>query len=243
MVEHFFVTTTHHWLLFFTNKGRVYRAKTYELPEATRNAKGQHVANILAFQPDEQIAQVIKMHGAKAAIQINHGGRKSSQQRAFRGNGPLTDRDIEALFAFLKTVKPVKAGPYANELGFPFNQRALLAAGYDPGPIDGVIREQTMRAVNAYQAAKGLPVATIARPFVHASRSAGTASAFDVGFESGKIIGRSTPLAIDLTIGSLKAPGWADVPISTVGRTWLTTSTKPAGPPSVHAASSSLGRA
>ena len=59
VVEHFFVTTTHHWLLFFTNKGRVYRAKAYELPEAGRDAKGQHVANLLAFQPDEQIAQVL----------------------------------------------------------------------------------------------------------------------------------------------------------------------------------------
>nr|WP_233149910.1 DNA gyrase subunit A [Kineosporia sp. A_224] len=59
VVEHFFVTTTHHWLLFFTNLGRVYRAKGYELPEAGRDAKGQHVANLLAFQPGEQIAQVL----------------------------------------------------------------------------------------------------------------------------------------------------------------------------------------
>ena len=59
IVEHFFVTTTHHWLLFFTNKGRVYRAKAYELPDAGRDARGQHVANLLAFQPDEQIAQVL----------------------------------------------------------------------------------------------------------------------------------------------------------------------------------------
>ena len=59
LVEHFFVTTTHHWILFFTNKGRVYRAKAHELPEANRNARGQHVANILAFQPDEHIAQVM----------------------------------------------------------------------------------------------------------------------------------------------------------------------------------------
>ena len=59
IVEHFFVTTTHHWLLFFTNKGRVYRAKTYELQEAGRDAKGQHVANLLAMQPDEEIAQIL----------------------------------------------------------------------------------------------------------------------------------------------------------------------------------------
>jgi DNA gyrase subunit A len=59
VVEHFFVTTTHHWLLFFTDRGRVYRAKAYEVQEAGRDAKGQHVANLLALQPDEQIAEVL----------------------------------------------------------------------------------------------------------------------------------------------------------------------------------------
>ncbi|MEU3463409.1 DNA gyrase subunit A [Streptomyces sp. NPDC006733] len=59
LVDHFFVSTTHHWLLFFTNKGRVYRAKAYELPDAGRDARGQHVANLLAFQPDEKIAQIL----------------------------------------------------------------------------------------------------------------------------------------------------------------------------------------
>jgi DNA gyrase subunit A len=61
LVSHFFVCSTHDWVLFFTNKGRVYRAKAYELPEANRAAKGQHVANLLAFQPDESIAQVIEI--------------------------------------------------------------------------------------------------------------------------------------------------------------------------------------
>ncbi len=67
LVEHFFVTTTHHWILFFTNKGRVYRAKAYQLPEAGRDARGQHVANLLAFQPDEQIAQVIDLRDYEVA--------------------------------------------------------------------------------------------------------------------------------------------------------------------------------
>jgi len=67
IVEHFFVTTTHHWLLFFTNKGRVYRAKAYQLPEAGRDARGQHVANLLAFQPDEEIAQVIDLRDYEVA--------------------------------------------------------------------------------------------------------------------------------------------------------------------------------
>src|SRR3954469_14143481 len=67
VVEHFFVTTTHHWLLFFTNLGRVYRAKGYELPEGGRDAKGQHVANLMAFQPGEEIAQVLDVPDYQAA--------------------------------------------------------------------------------------------------------------------------------------------------------------------------------
>jgi DNA gyrase subunit A len=67
VVEHFFVTTTHHWLLFFSTKGRVYRAKAYELQEAGRDAKGQHVANLLAMQPDEEIAQVLDIRDYAAA--------------------------------------------------------------------------------------------------------------------------------------------------------------------------------
>jgi len=53
VVDHFFLTSTHNWLLFFTNKGRVYRLKAYELPEGSRDSKGQHVANLLQFGPDE----------------------------------------------------------------------------------------------------------------------------------------------------------------------------------------------
>lgn len=61
VVEHFFVTTTHSWTLFFTNLGRVYRAKGYELQEAGRDAKGQHIANLLEFQGGEHIAQVMEL--------------------------------------------------------------------------------------------------------------------------------------------------------------------------------------
>ncbi|MEV5838033.1 DNA gyrase subunit A [Nocardia sp. NPDC052112] len=67
IVKHFFISSTHDWLLFFTNKGRVYRAKAYELPEASRTARGQHVANLLAFQPDEKIAQIIQIKGYEDA--------------------------------------------------------------------------------------------------------------------------------------------------------------------------------
>ena len=70
MVEHFFTTTSHHWLLFFTNLGRVYRAKAYELPDAGRDAKGMHVANIMAFQPGEEIAQVLAIRDYGSAAYL-----------------------------------------------------------------------------------------------------------------------------------------------------------------------------
>ncbi|MEV6416994.1 DNA gyrase subunit A [Kribbella sp. NPDC051718] len=60
-IGHFFATTNHHWMLFFTTKGRVYRAKVWQLPESARDAKGSHVAGLLSFQPDEEIAQVLTL--------------------------------------------------------------------------------------------------------------------------------------------------------------------------------------
>ncbi|MBK5217391.1 MAG: DNA gyrase subunit A, partial [Propionibacteriales bacterium] len=59
LVAQMFATTSHHWILFFTTAGRVYRTKAYQLPEAARDAKGGHVAGLLSFQPDEEIAQVL----------------------------------------------------------------------------------------------------------------------------------------------------------------------------------------
>ena len=67
VVDHFFVASTHDWLLFFTNQGRVYRAKVHELPDAGRDARGQHVANLMAFKQDEQIAQVLSLKDYQAA--------------------------------------------------------------------------------------------------------------------------------------------------------------------------------
>ena len=67
VVEHFIATTSHHWLLFFTTAGRVYRTKVYNLPEALRDAKGGHVAGLLSFQPDEQIAQVLAIRDYEQA--------------------------------------------------------------------------------------------------------------------------------------------------------------------------------
>jgi DNA gyrase subunit A len=90
IVEHFFVSSTHDWILFFTNKGRVYRAKAYELPEANRNARGQHVANLLAFQPDETIAEVIALKNYDQApylvLATKHGLVKKTKLTDFDSN-------------------------------------------------------------------------------------------------------------------------------------------------------------
>jgi DNA gyrase subunit A len=90
IVAHFFVSSTHDWILFFTNKGRVYRAKAYELPEANRNARGQHVANLLAFQPDESIAEVISIKNYEASpylvLATKHGLVKKSRLTDFDSN-------------------------------------------------------------------------------------------------------------------------------------------------------------
>ncbi len=66
-ISHFFATTNHHWMLFFTTKGRVYRAKAWQLPESARDAKGSHVAGLLSFQPDEEIAQVLTLRDYEQA--------------------------------------------------------------------------------------------------------------------------------------------------------------------------------
>ncbi|WP_129657110.1 DNA gyrase subunit A [Rothia halotolerans] len=83
VVEHLVVTTTHNWILFFTNFGRVYRTKAYELIEAGRDAKGQHVANLLAFQPDEKIARVMALRTYEDApylvLATKHGLVKKSR--------------------------------------------------------------------------------------------------------------------------------------------------------------------
>ncbi|MGI8679588.1 MAG: DNA gyrase subunit A [Jatrophihabitans sp.] len=90
IVAHFFVTSTHDWILFFTNKGRVYRAKAYELPEANRNARGQHVANLLAFQPGETIAEVITLKNYEVApylvLATKHGLVKKTRLTDFDSN-------------------------------------------------------------------------------------------------------------------------------------------------------------
>jgi len=57
-IDHLFIASTHHYLLFFTNQGRVYRQKVHELPQGARDARGRHIANVLALRPDEEVRAV-----------------------------------------------------------------------------------------------------------------------------------------------------------------------------------------
>ena len=147
IVAHFFVCSTHDWILFFTNKGRVYRAKAYELPEANRNARGQHVANLLAFQPDEKIAQVIQIRNYEVApylVLATKGGLvKKSELTAFDSNRSggivaINLRDDDELVGAV--LCGVRRGPAADLGGgpvdpLPRHRRGAAADG--PGDLRG----------------------------------------------------------------------------------------------------------
>ena len=81
VIQHLFVASTHNWLLFFTDQGRVYRSKVHELPEKGRDARGQHVANLLAFQPDEKIAQVLSIKDYRQAPYLVLASAKGSVKK------------------------------------------------------------------------------------------------------------------------------------------------------------------
>ncbi len=150
IVEHFFITTTHHWILFFTNKGRVYRAKAHELPEANRNARGQHVANVLAFQPDERIAQVmdIKDYGVAPYLVLatKRGLVKKTALREFdngRSNGLIAlvlREDDELLAAALVSAEDelLLVSRNAQSIRFPADDEALRPMGRATSGVKGM---------------------------------------------------------------------------------------------------------
>ena len=134
IVKHFFVCSTHDWILFFTTKGRVYRAKAYELPEATRTARGQHVANLLAFQPDERIAQVIQIKTYEDApylvLATRNGLVKKSKLTDFDSNRSRRHRRDQP-------ARRRRTGRRGAVL-----RRRRPAAGVGEGPVDPVLRDR-----------------------------------------------------------------------------------------------------
>ena len=127
VVQHFLVTTTHHWLLFFTDKGRVYRAKGYELQEAARDAKGQHIANLLALLPSESVAQILDVRNYAGAEYLVLATRKGLVKKS-----KLTDYDTNrsgGVFAIDLAVEKGKDGkPVLTDDGQPTFLDAVVSA-------------------------------------------------------------------------------------------------------------------
>ncbi|MFF0489141.1 DNA gyrase subunit A [Nocardia sp. NPDC003482] len=150
LVRHFFITSTHDWLLFFTNLGRVYRAKAYELPEASRTARGQHVANLLAFQPDEKIAQVIQIKSYEDApylvLATKNGLVKKSRLTDFDSNRSggivavnLRDSD-ELVGAALCSADDdlLLVSAHGQSIRFPANDEVLRPMGRATSGVQGM---------------------------------------------------------------------------------------------------------
>jgi len=127
VVQHFLVTTTHHWLLFFTDKGRVYRAKGYDIMEAARDAKGQHIANLLALLPGESVAQILDVRNYAASEYLVLATRKGLVKKS-----KLTDYDTNragGVFAIDLSVEKGKDGkPVLSEDGQPTYLDAVVSA-------------------------------------------------------------------------------------------------------------------
>lgn len=87
-VEHLFITTTHHYLLFFTNRGKVYRLKVYEIPEASRQAKGTAIVNLLQITGEDKITAVIPIRRFEAGEYLLTGTRNGIVKKT-----PLTEYD------------------------------------------------------------------------------------------------------------------------------------------------------
>jgi DNA gyrase subunit A len=151
VVEQFFVTTTHHWILFFTNRGRVYRAKAYELPELARDAKGQHVANLLAFQPDEKIAKVLAVRDYEQApflvLATKHGLVKKTRLTEYDSNRTggviavaFRDQDDELIGAELVSAVDdvLLVSRKAQAIRFTANDEQLRPMGRATGGVIGM---------------------------------------------------------------------------------------------------------
>ena len=147
-VEHLFATTNHHWILFFTNQGRVYRAKVWQLPEAGRDAKGGHVAGLLSFLPGEEIAQVLAdprlRRGPVPAA--GHPARPGEEDRAarvrlaaagrhHRDQLPRRRRRADRRRAVLRGRRG--AADLAEGAGDPVPGRRRRAAADGPGDVGG----------------------------------------------------------------------------------------------------------
>ena len=160
VVEHFMATSNHHWLLFFTTAGRVYRTKAYNLPEASRDAKGGHVAGLLSFQPDEQIAQVLAIRDYEQAPYLVLATRAGLVKKTRLGeyNSPAAGgRDRHQLPRGRRRADRRRAGQQrrrhpaglAQGPGDPLHRRRHPAAADGPGDVRGHGHEVPRRRLAA----------------------------------------------------------------------------------------------
>jgi DNA gyrase subunit A len=174
IVAHFFVCSTHDWILFFTTQGRVYRAKAYDLPEMTRTARGQHVANLLAFQPEERIAQVIQIQSYQDApylvLATRKGLVKKSKLSDFDSNRSggivavnLRDGD-ELVGAVLCSAEEdlLLVSAYGQSIRFSATDEALRPMGRATSGVQGMRfnEDDRLLSLNVVQAGTYLLVAT-----------------------------------------------------------------------------------
>ncbi|WP_099023864.1 intein-containing DNA gyrase subunit A [Mycolicibacterium palauense] len=174
IVAHFFVCSTHDWILFFTTQGRVYRAKAYDLPEASRTARGQHVANLLAFQPEERIAQVIQIKGYEDApylvLATRNGLVKKSRLTEFDSNRSggivainLRDSD-ELVGAVLASAEDdlLLVSAKGQSIRFSATDEALRPMGRATSGVQGMRfnEEDTLLSLNVVREGTYLLVAT-----------------------------------------------------------------------------------
>jgi DNA gyrase subunit A len=98
-IEHLFIASTHHYLLFFTNLGKVYRQKVHELPQGSRDSRGRHIANLLAMQPDEEVRAVFNTRdygeGRYLVLATRDGMVKKTELRSY--DTVLRERGLTAI--------------------------------------------------------------------------------------------------------------------------------------------------
>ena len=140
-IDHFFATTNHHWMLFFTTKGRVYRAKVWQLPESARDAKGSHVAGLLSFQPDEEIAQVLTLRDYEQS------DVPGARDQAGPGQEDRADR-LRLGPAERHHRGQLPRGRRRADRRRPGHRRGRPAAGVPEGPVDPLHRERRAAAAD-----------------------------------------------------------------------------------------------
>ncbi len=164
-IEHLFVSSTHDYLLFFTNRGKVYRLKVYELPEASRTAKGRALVNLLPLRDGERVQSVLSTRdfgeGKYLVFATRKGMVKKSEFGAYNtpikadGIIAINIRDDDELIAVRRTsgsddIIMVSRSGQASR----FNEEQVRAMGRDTSGVRGMNVSQKDNAVLAMDVAR-----------------------------------------------------------------------------------------